>query len=49
LSEFQYENNGSLVILDSEAAYEQTLEENEKYHINSLVSIMTKKATKLRK
>jgi hypothetical protein len=49
LSEFQYENNGSLVIVDSEAAYEQTLEENEKYHINSLVSIMTKKATKLRK
>ena len=45
----RYENNGSLVILDSEAAYEQTLEENEKYHINSLVSIMTKKATKLRK
>ena len=45
----RYENNGSLVILDSEAAYQQTLEENEEYHINSLVSIMTKKATELRK
>lgn len=45
----RYENNGSLVILDSEAAYQPTLEENEKYHINRLVNIIPKKATELRK
>jgi hypothetical protein len=40
----RYENDGTLVILDSEEAYRPTLGENEKYYINSLTSIMTKKA-----
>src|SRR5215218_6531023 len=39
----RYENDGALIILDSERAYQPTLEENEKYSIvNILTSIMTK-------
>lgn len=38
----RYENDGALIILDSETAYQATLEENEKYSIiNILTSIMT--------
>jgi DcmR-like sensory protein len=45
----KYENDGNLVILDSAAAYQPTLEESEKYYINSLTSIMTRKATERHK
>jgi hypothetical protein len=39
----RYENDGALIILDSQRAYQPTLEENEKYSIvNILTSIMTK-------
>ncbi|HKG86887.1 MAG TPA: hypothetical protein VKA95_01070 [Nitrososphaeraceae archaeon] len=39
----RYENDGALIILDSETAYQPTLEENEKYSIiNILTSIMTR-------
>ena len=39
----RYENDGTLIILDSERAYQRTLEENEKYSIvYILTSIMTK-------
>lgn len=38
----RYENDGALIILDSETAYQATLEENEKYSIiNILTSIIT--------
>jgi hypothetical protein len=40
----RYENDCTLVILDSEAAYRPTLQETKKYYINSLASITTKKA-----
>ena len=39
----RYENDGALIILDSETVYQPTLEENEKYSIiNILTSIMTR-------
>jgi hypothetical protein len=36
----KYENNGTLVIVDSEKAYQPNLEESEKYDINILISMM---------
>ena len=36
----KYENNGTLVIVDSEKAYQPNLEESEKYEINILISMM---------
>ena len=42
----RYENDGALIILDSETAYQPTLEESEKYNIiNILTSMMTKQLT----
>jgi KaiC/GvpD/RAD55 family RecA-like ATPase len=41
----RYENEGISVILDSAAVYQPTLEESEKYYINSLTSVITEKAT----
>lgn len=38
----RYENDGVLVILDSEKAYQPNLEESEKYGINVLTSMMRK-------
>lgn len=38
----RFENDGALVILDSETAYQPNLEEREKYNINILTSMMTK-------
>jgi hypothetical protein len=38
----RYENDGTMVILDSETAYNPDLEESEKYNINILTSLMTK-------
>lgn len=39
----KYENDGTLIILDSETAYQPTLEEKEKYSIiNILTSVITK-------
>src|SRR5687767_2814963 len=39
----RYENDGTLVILDSETAYQPALEEGAKYGINILTRMMTKK------
>ncbi len=38
----RYENDGTMVILDSETAYNPDLEESKKYNINILTSLMTK-------
>lgn len=38
----RYENDGTLVILDSEKAYQPNLEESEKYDISILTSMMRK-------
>jgi hypothetical protein len=38
----RYENDDTLVILDSETAYQTNLEESKKYNINILTSMMTK-------
>src|SRR5215207_2254757 len=37
----RYENNGTMVIVDSEKAYQPNLEESEKYNINILTSMIT--------
>jgi hypothetical protein len=38
----RYENDGTMIIVDSETAYQPNLEESEKYNINILTSMMTK-------
>jgi hypothetical protein len=38
----RYEDDGTIVIVDSETAYQPNLEESEKYNINILTSMMTK-------
>ena len=36
----RYENNGTMVIVDSEKAYQPNLEESEKYDINILINMI---------
>ncbi len=38
----RYENDGTMIIVDSETAYQPNLEKREKYNINILTSMMTK-------
>ncbi|HEX6282188.1 MAG TPA: hypothetical protein VFZ67_08165 [Nitrososphaera sp.] len=38
----RFENDGTMIIVDSETAYQPNLEKSEKYNINILTSMMTK-------